>query len=203
MSEEWYIFKNQTQQGPYTWTQLYQDAQSGRILPADLVWNKALENWVPASQIPGLIAQTEPVSQNNQTSPPVSAPSSPLAASAPSEGRGLLVAFIAALIVFLGLSGYTVYHFFFSDRGQTATETTTLQEMTTTLPTTTVAPLTTTTAPPATTTAPTTTTTAPPTTTTASPTTTTAQPTTTTTTTTTATTATTATTTTSSWWIVE
>ena len=200
MSEEWYIYKNQAQQGPYTWTQLYQEAQSGRILPADLVWNKALENWVPASQVPGLTSQVGPVAPPSQAPPAVPAPpSAPHATSAPSEGRGLLVAFIAALIVFLGLSGYTVYHFFFSDRGQTATETTTLQEMTTTLPTTTVAPLTTTTAPPATTTAPPTTTTARPTTTTARPTTTTA----TTTTTTTAAPPTGTQTTNATWWVID
>jgi hypothetical protein len=173
MSEEWYIFKNQAQQGPYTWTQLYQEAQSGRIVPEDLVWNQALENWVPASEVPGLMPQVGPVAPPSQAPPPVPAPpSAPPAATAPSEGRGLLVAFIAALIVFLGLSGYTVYHFFFSDRGQTATETTTLPEITTTLLTTTLAPPTTTTAPPATTTAPPTTTTSPPTTTTTRPTTT-------------------------------
>jgi len=54
MSEEWYVYKNQAQQGPYTWTQLYQETQAGRILPEDLVWNKALANWVPASQVSGL-----------------------------------------------------------------------------------------------------------------------------------------------------
>lgn len=201
MSEEWYVYKNQAQQGPYTWTQLYQEAQSGRILPADLVWNKALENWVPSSQVPGLIPQVTTVSQLNQPTPRVPAPT-PTVAQAPGEGQGLLVAFIAALIVFLGLSGYTIYHFFFSDRSQTNSETTTLQEITTTLPTTTVAPPTTTAAPLTTTAAPTTT---------ARPTTTTARPTTTTATTATTTTPTITTTappgitqtTTATWWILD
>jgi heme/copper-type cytochrome/quinol oxidase subunit 2 len=187
MSEDWYVYKNQVQQGPYTWSQLHKEAQSGRLMPEDLVWNQALENWVPASQVPGLIAQVGQAAQTSQ--PPMPAPLSPPDAPAPSEGRGLLVAFIAALVVFLVLSGYTVYHFFFSDRDQTATETTTLAETTTTLATTT------------------TTTTAPPTTTTAQPTTTTAATTTTTATTTTATTTTTAPgttqTTTATWWIID
>lgn len=184
MSEEWYIYKNQAQQGPYTCTQLYQETQAGRVLPEDLVWNQSLENWVPASQVPGLIPQAAPVAPPSQVPPPMPAPPSLPAVSAPNEGRGLLVAFIAALIVFLGLSGFTVYHFFFSDRGQTASETTTtLAEITTTLPTTTIAPPTTTTAPPTTTVAPPTTTVAPTTTTTTSPPTTTATTTTTTVTT--------------------
>jgi hypothetical protein len=202
MSEEWYIYKNQAQQGPYTWTQLYQETQAGRILPEDLVWNQNLENWVPASQVPGLIPQVAPVAPPIQVPPPMPASPSPSVAPTPSEGRGLLVAFIAALVVFLGLSGYTVYHFFFSDRGQTDTVTTTLQEIATTLPTTTVSPPTTT-APPTTTMAPTTTTAAP-TTTTARPTTTTARPTTTAAPTTTATTAPGITqTTNATWWILD
>ena len=57
MSEDWYLYKNEVQQGPYSWTQLYQEAQSGRILPDDLVWNQNLQNWIPASQVPGLIPQ--------------------------------------------------------------------------------------------------------------------------------------------------
>lgn len=193
MSEDWYLYKNEVQQGPYSWTQLYQEAQSGRILPDDLVWNQNLQNWIPASQVPGLIPQAGQAAQPQQDAGQKMADPQP-SSSAAGEGKGLFVAFIAALIVFLGLSGYIVYLFFFAGNNQLNSETTTLPETTTMVPTTTVETPTTTTAPPTTTVTPTTTTTA--------------RPTTTTTTTTTRTTTTTAPpsttqTTNATWWIMD
>jgi len=194
MSEDWYLYKNEVQQGPYSWTQLYQEAQSGRILPDDLVWNQNLQNWIPASQVPGLIPQAGQAAQPQQDAGQKMADPQP-SSSAAGEGKGLFVAFIAALIVFLGLSGYIVYLFFFAgNNNQPNSETTTLPETTIMVPTTTVETPTTTTAPPTTTVTPTTTTTA--------------RPTTTTTTTTTRTTTTTAPpsttqTTNSTWWIMD
>ena len=193
MSEDWYLYKNEVQQGPYSWTQLYQEARSGRILPDDLVWNQNLQNWIPASQVPGLIPQAGQAAQPQQDAGQKMADPQP-SSSAAGEGKGLFVAFIAALIVFLGLSGYIVYLFFFAGNNQLNSETTTLPETTTMVPTTTVETPTTTTAPPTTTVTPTTTTTA--------------RPTTTTTTTTTRTTTTTAPpsttqTTNATWWIMD
>lgn len=44
------------QMGPVTWEQLYGLARSGAVGPQDLVWNPALPQWLPASQVPGLFA---------------------------------------------------------------------------------------------------------------------------------------------------
>ncbi len=55
MGNHWFVYRNQKQKGPYTWEQLWREAQAGRIRPKDLVWNKTMKDWIQASQVPGLI----------------------------------------------------------------------------------------------------------------------------------------------------
>jgi hypothetical protein len=42
--------------GPLTWEQLWQAAQTGALVPSDVVWHQNLPGWVPAIQISGLFA---------------------------------------------------------------------------------------------------------------------------------------------------
>ncbi len=57
MGNHWFVYKKSKQKGPYTWQQLWREAQAGRINPKDLVWNKTMKDWVQAAQIPGLMTK--------------------------------------------------------------------------------------------------------------------------------------------------
>jgi hypothetical protein len=52
MSSEitWYLHKDGTNYGPYTWEELCRHS----IEPSDLVWNNTMTNWIRADQVPGL-----------------------------------------------------------------------------------------------------------------------------------------------------
>ena len=71
METGWYSLKQGApagqQSGPHTWGELYAQAQSGTLVPDDLVWNPQLPQWTPAAQIPGLV----PVSAAPSASIPV------------------------------------------------------------------------------------------------------------------------------------
>ena len=51
---EWYYGRNGQQQGPVTSNQLKQLAQSGQLLPTDLVWKDGMSEWAKASKVKGL-----------------------------------------------------------------------------------------------------------------------------------------------------
>lgn len=55
MEVGWYAYVRGQQQGPYTWPELWQKAQSGEIGPADQIWNEHMSGWTPADRIPGLL----------------------------------------------------------------------------------------------------------------------------------------------------
>ena len=55
MSAEWYLYKDGTQRGPFTWEQLRQKAASGGIGPQDQVWSETLGDWTPADEVEGLL----------------------------------------------------------------------------------------------------------------------------------------------------
>ncbi len=52
MSKEWQLYKDGQSYGPYTEEQMAQFVRDGRVLPADLVWNAGMEQWIPAEQAP-------------------------------------------------------------------------------------------------------------------------------------------------------
>ncbi len=54
MSEKWFMLRQGIQYGPYTWEQLISLRREGNLLEEDLLWNSALENWLPATQLSGL-----------------------------------------------------------------------------------------------------------------------------------------------------
>jgi hypothetical protein len=59
----WYFTRDGKKFGPYTAAQLKQYADSGQLLPTDLVWKEGMEGWKPASTVKGLFAAQQPPSQ--------------------------------------------------------------------------------------------------------------------------------------------
>lgn len=55
MSTQWYVASEGQQLGPYTGEQLVQFGQEGRIVAETMVWAEGMAEWVPASQVEGLI----------------------------------------------------------------------------------------------------------------------------------------------------
>ncbi|NBT35743.1 MAG: DUF4339 domain-containing protein [Betaproteobacteria bacterium] len=56
MSEDWYYSTKGTRLGPVAPPELKRLADSGQLLPTDLVWKEGLKNWVAASKVKGLFA---------------------------------------------------------------------------------------------------------------------------------------------------
>jgi hypothetical protein len=58
-SPEWYVARpGQQQVGPVSAQQLKQMAASGQVSGSDLVWKQGMPQWVPASQIKGLVSDS-------------------------------------------------------------------------------------------------------------------------------------------------
>jgi hypothetical protein len=55
MARQWYYSQNGKQQGPVSVEQLKQLAQSGALLPTDLLWADGFREWRPASAAKGLV----------------------------------------------------------------------------------------------------------------------------------------------------
>jgi len=87
MAKQWYFLKGQQQFGPISWGDLYLQAKNGNILFDDLVWADGMPQWIPASQVKGLIPApvAPPPPPPKPTSsqappPPPAAPPPPLSA---------------------------------------------------------------------------------------------------------------------------
>ncbi|MDO5687468.1 MAG: DUF4339 domain-containing protein [Neisseria sp.] len=81
MSTQWYYTENGQQQGPVGAQELRARAESGRLLPTDLVWREGMENWVEARRVKGLLPAAppaapaaSPLSLQPDTAPNVPAP---------------------------------------------------------------------------------------------------------------------------------
>lgn len=70
MSTEWYLYKNGTQYGPYTWENLYGFAREGRVHPDDNIWCSGMAGWVAAGHIEGLLPGRLSVHQGEGKSDP-------------------------------------------------------------------------------------------------------------------------------------
>ncbi len=55
MSQQWYLSRDGTQYGPYTWQELQNLAQQGNVDPNDLIWSNSLGNWTDAQNVPNLL----------------------------------------------------------------------------------------------------------------------------------------------------
>jgi hypothetical protein len=81
--------------GPLSWEQLAVLGHTGALQPADLVWHHTFPGWMPAGEIPGLLAAPAPTSWSRGASPPTTRGSrSPLV---------WVIPFAAILVVALGL----------------------------------------------------------------------------------------------------
>lgn len=70
MSTEWYLYKNQQQEGPLTWEQLVERAEAGDLGPADMVWTEGMDGWARADQVEGLVAAAPPAAPEPVFAPP-------------------------------------------------------------------------------------------------------------------------------------
>ncbi len=52
----WYYARGEQEKGPITTAQIKALAAAGKLQREDFVWKEGMENWVPASEVPGLIA---------------------------------------------------------------------------------------------------------------------------------------------------
>lgn len=112
LSQEWYVYKDGRQQGPLTWEQLWQQAQSGAVQPGDQVWKQGMAGWTRADQVQGLMpAAPAPVPPPAAYIPPPGAGCRP--AGAPKKGKGGLIALILILLLVLGGGGITAVYFLF------------------------------------------------------------------------------------------
>ena len=97
------------QVGPVGWEDLVAHARGGAFGPQDLVWNEQLDDWRPASQVPGLFPS------------PAAAPlGSPAAAAyaAPRPAKSkLLYWLIPLIVVILAGAGLGAYFGFFYHKG--------------------------------------------------------------------------------------
>ena len=128
MTQQWYVYKNGQQNGPYTREQLNEQAGDGSLSPADMIWTAGMANWSRADQVEGLILAAPP-----QPGPPPVAPPPPgslsdqrdgagysgatsyrqvspdrgfLGGSAGKQNKGLVIALALSLVVIVILSGY-------------------------------------------------------------------------------------------------
>jgi hypothetical protein len=54
MNDQWYLSRDNTQYGPYTWEKIYEMFHTGHILGHDQLWNQNTNTWIRADQIPEL-----------------------------------------------------------------------------------------------------------------------------------------------------
>lgn len=69
MSEQWYVCRDQEQEGPISSAQLRNLASSGSLQAEDLVWKEGLSEWVPARKVKDLFVKP-PASPKRSTPPP-------------------------------------------------------------------------------------------------------------------------------------
>jgi len=55
MEIQWYIYKDYQIEGPFSWDELKQEVDSGRINPEDLIWNHTMRSWLEADQVLDLV----------------------------------------------------------------------------------------------------------------------------------------------------
>lgn len=55
MSEQWYLYKDSKQYGPYSWDELTAFAHKGRVVAEDYVWHSGMTEWTAAGKVAGLI----------------------------------------------------------------------------------------------------------------------------------------------------
>lgn len=71
MAAEWYYSKEEEQFGPVSTDELKALAESGELLPTDLIWKEGVAEWTPAGKSKGLFPSTPAVSPVKKAPPPL------------------------------------------------------------------------------------------------------------------------------------
>lgn len=119
MSEKWFVYRDQKYVGPYTWNELWKEAQLGNVKPDEMIWSDSFEDWKPARAVPGLIDETAVSAEDASTVSADAISTEPILVSPdsqPARGRGnvsiLTVAIIAATVLFIFSSMTALYYLF-------------------------------------------------------------------------------------------
>jgi hypothetical protein len=86
MNDAWYVDKGKQRCGPFTFEQVKHLADSGLLLPDNMVWNKGAQKWVSAGGVEGLFPP-----EVIPATPPAEAPADnplPEALPAPAPATG-------------------------------------------------------------------------------------------------------------------
>ena len=112
MAIQWFIYAGGQQQGPYSREELWQQARSGMIGPADQVWSASLPGWIRADQVAGLFPEP------TFLSPTAAVTAVPAIAAARAKRRNPATV-LAALLILLLLAGgaAAACHFLFAGAG--------------------------------------------------------------------------------------
>ncbi len=123
MSSLWYLYKDGQQKGPYSWEELFRQAEAGAFGPADYVWTEGLDDWVQADIIKGLFAAEPPPLGQSPVTPPSASTyrtkhtGNQRSYSPRRKSRGGLIALITVLMVLILGGGYLAYNIFIADNG--------------------------------------------------------------------------------------
>jgi len=104
-----YITRNGQRLGPYSLDEANINLRDGVIETSDLAWHAGLSDWVPLSEVPGIMAAPPPPPLRPQHPPPVPTGGqkvlnkSPVALPKKSDGHGNFTAktFVSAVIVMI------------------------------------------------------------------------------------------------------
>lgn len=75
--DQWFYAKGNRQFGPVGTAELRQLLEQGELAPTELVWQKGMKSWTPASAVPALcegLSISVPPTEPPRTAPPVAAP---------------------------------------------------------------------------------------------------------------------------------
>src|ERR1700730_4433407 len=64
--DQWHLFQNQKQYGPYRFSTLVEAARAGHLSHDTLIWRPGWASWCPVNSVPGLLAPPE-VAPSNRT----------------------------------------------------------------------------------------------------------------------------------------
>jgi hypothetical protein len=53
--QEWYIGRDEEQFGPYSWSQIVEFSNDGRLHPDDYLWSASMDDWILAAEVEGLL----------------------------------------------------------------------------------------------------------------------------------------------------
>ncbi len=126
MSSLWYIYKDGQQQGPFNWEDLSAQAETGTIMPDDMIWTEGMLDWTEAKKIKGLLADFPPPLDVDPVAAPPPLPAEYQQGGSPGErpaparkkGKGGLILLVIILaLVLLGGGFFAVSYLFFDTAG--------------------------------------------------------------------------------------